>query len=212
MNKFIERPVEMAELERVLLPERQSCRQKRFVLHGLGGIGKTQLAVEFTSQHHRRFNAIFWLDGRSKDSLEQSIASCACRIPDGQISESSRTYSASSNGDINMVVQEVLAWLAQEDNSQWLLIFDNVDRDYKPHKSGPEAYDVTDYFSGANHGSILITTRLAKLEQLGDSQQLGKVNEGQARAILQTRYKRKYGMFGHHCMDTGVKLIILLQT
>ena len=56
----------------------------------------------------------------------RSIASCASRIPEGQISELSRTY---GNGDINIVVQEVMGWLAQQDNTDWLLIFDNVDRD-----------------------------------------------------------------------------------
>lgn len=186
----------MAELERVLLPKRQSFRQKRLVLHGLGGIGKTQLAVEFTSKHQRRFSAVFWLDGRSKDSVVQSIASCASRIPEGQISESSRTYSAGSDRDINIVVHEVIGWLAREDNTQWLLIFDNVDRDYSRYSSDLDAYDVTEYFSGADHGFILITTRLAKLEQLGESQPLGKVNQDQARAIFQTRYKRKYGKHG----------------
>ncbi len=98
----------MAELERVLLPERQSCRQKRLVLHGLGGIGKTQLAVEFALQHHHKFSIVFWLDGRSEDTLKRSIASCASRIPEGQISELSRTYSIDRNSDIDRVVQEVL--------------------------------------------------------------------------------------------------------
>lgn len=62
----------MLELETALLPERKRYRQKRFVLHGLGGIGKTQLSVEFASQHHRKFSAVFWLDGRSKNSIKQS--------------------------------------------------------------------------------------------------------------------------------------------
>ena len=48
VGKFVEQPVEVAELERLLFPQRQSCRQKIFMLHGLEGIGKTQLAVEFT--------------------------------------------------------------------------------------------------------------------------------------------------------------------
>jgi hypothetical protein len=209
VNKFVERPVEMAELERVLLPERLCYRQKRFVLHGLGGIGKTQLAVEFASQHHRKFSTVFWLDGRSKEILKQSIASCASRISEGQISESSRTYSAGSNIDINVVIQEVMDWLAREDNGQWLLIFDNVDREYNPRNNDPDAYDVTQYFSGADHGSVLITTRLAKLEQLGDSQQLGKVDQNQARAILQTRYKRNYGKWRYYCISITVELTIL---
>ena len=189
----MERPAEMAELERVLLPKRQNYQQKCFVLHGLGGIGKTQLAVEFVSQHQRRFSAVFWLDGRSKDSIMQSIASCASRIPDSQISQLSKTYAAGDTGNINIVVQEVMLWLAREDNDKWLLVFDNVDRDYSRHTLDSDAYDVKQYFSGINHGSILITTRLAKLEQLGDSRQLGKVTLAQARAILQSRYKGKDG-------------------
>ena len=90
---------------------------------GIGGIGKTQLAVEFTSQCQRRFSAVFWLDGRSKDSVIQSIASCASRIPDGQISQSSRKYAAGSTGDINAAVREVMDWLARGDNDKWLLVF-----------------------------------------------------------------------------------------
>jgi hypothetical protein len=192
VSKFVGRPVEMAELERVLLPKRQSCRQKTLVLHGLGGIGKTQLAVEFARQHYRKFSAVFWLDGRSEDTLKRSIASSASRIPKGQISESSRKYSTDGNGDSNLVVQKVMGWLSQQDNTNWLLIFDNVDKDYNSHNSDPDAYDVRRYFPSADHGSVLVTTRLAKLEQLGDSQQLGKVEQDQAEAILRSRYKRKY--------------------
>jgi hypothetical protein len=162
-------------------------------LRGLGGIGKTQLAVEFARQHHLRFSSVFWLDGRSEDNLRRSIASCASRIPKGHITETSRTYSAGGNVDIDTVVRDVMGWLAQTDNTDWLLIFDNIDREYDPCGTDPHAYDVKRYLPGADHGSVLITTRLAKLEQLGGSQQLGKVSRGQAEAIFQSRYKRKYG-------------------
>jgi len=194
VREFVDRPAEMTELERVLLPQRQTQRQKIFVLHGLGGIGKTQLAVEFARQHYRRFSSVFWLDGRSEDSLKRSIASCASRIPQGQIPEISRAYSAGSNTDVDAVVRDVMSWLARVDNTAWLLIFDNVDREYDARGGHPDAYDVKCYFSGADHGSILITTRLARLEQLGDSQKLGKIDRGQAEAIFKSWYKQEYGM------------------
>ena len=117
VGTFVERPVEMAKLEAALLPQRHSCRQKIFALRGLRGIGKTQLAVEFARLHYRRFSSVFWLDGRSEESLKQSIASYAGRIPDGQISETSRTYSAGGSGDLNMAVREVMGWLAQPNNT-----------------------------------------------------------------------------------------------
>ncbi|KAF2025710.1 hypothetical protein EK21DRAFT_75787 [Setomelanomma holmii] len=206
VRTFVDRPAAMAEMERVLLPGRQqSGRQKRYVVRGLGGIGKTQLAVEFARRHHRQFGAIFWLDGRSEDILKQSIASCASRIPQGQIAETSRAYAAGGSVDLKAVVGDVLSWLARPDNTAWLLIFDNVDREYSRSSGDAEAYDVKRYFSGADHGSVLITTRLARLEQLGESQQLGKVSKEQGRAIFENWYKREHDGTG------GERLLALLD-
>jgi hypothetical protein len=203
-RQYVDRPAEMAELKRVLMPQRgENKRQNIHVLYGLGGMGKTQLAVEFARQHHRRFSSVFWLDGRSKDVLMRSIASHASKIPPGQISEISRTYAGDSGTDVNAVVKDVMAWLARPDNTDWLLIFDNVDRAYEQQDGDPDAYeqqdgdpdayDVTRYLSGADHGSVLVTTRLARLEQLGESWQLGKVSKKQAQTIFESWYKKKYG-------------------
>lgn len=202
MRQFVDRPAEMALLENTLLPQqeqsrqqgqRQSQRQKVHVLRGLGGLGKTQLAVEFARRHHRRFSTVFWLDGRDKNTVKRSIASYAGRIPHGQIPETSREYTTEGSSNIDVVVKDVMDWLAQPDNTAWLLIFDNVDRPYSSQGGDPQAYDVEQYFSGADHGSVLITTRLARLEQLGEPQQLGRVDEDQARAIFESWYRRKHG-------------------
>ncbi|USP81646.1 hypothetical protein yc1106_08920 [Curvularia clavata] len=201
VRKFVDRPVEMAELERVLLPKHKpNQRQQLQVLHGLGGIGKTQLAVEFARRHHRRFSAVFWLDGRSEGSIKRSIAKCASKIPQGQIPEKSRTYAAGGGDDIDAVVRDVMSWLSQTDNTTWLLIIDNVDREYSSQGGQPEAYDVRNYLSGADHGSVLITTRLARLEQLGESQQLGRVDNAQARAIFESWYRKKYDAAKGECL------------
>jgi hypothetical protein len=192
---FVDRPAEIAELERALLPQRQNRRQKIYVLCGLGGIGKTQLAVEFARRYHRTFSSVFWLDGSSEDTLKQSIARCASRIPAGQIPNTSREYSRGSDHDLDAAVAEVISWLARPDNTDWLLVFDNVDRDYGQQTVDPLAYDVRQYFTGADHGSILITTRLAKLGQLGVLQQLNKVDRSQSHAILESWYSQELGIF-----------------
>jgi hypothetical protein len=191
-NKFVDRPLDIVELERALLPQRHNRQQKIFVLYGLGGIGKTQLAVYFAQRHHLRFSSVFWLDGRSEDSLKQSIANCATRILDGQISEKSRNYIISGEGNIDTIVTEVMDWLRRPDNTDWLLIFDNVDQDYQQHNPEPSAYDISCYLP-ADHGSVLITTRLSQLAQLGDSRRLNKVDGSQARAIFQKWYGSSLG-------------------
>ena len=191
-NKFVDRPLDTIELEHALLPQQPNRRRKIFVLYGLGGIGKTQLAVDFARRHYRRFSSVFWLDGRSEDSLKQSIANCATRVPEGQISEKSRNYILTGEGNIDTVITEMMDWLRKPNNTKWLLIFDNVDRDYHQHNSEPGAYDINRYLPG-DHGSVLITTRLSQLAQLGDSTRLNKVDASQARAIFQKWYGSSLG-------------------
>ncbi|KAF2015348.1 FabD/lysophospholipase-like protein [Aaosphaeria arxii CBS 175.79] len=194
VRHFVDRPAEMRKLENVLLPtQKHTGRETVYVLRGMGGIGKTQLAVEFAHRHHHQFSAVLWLDEQSKDSIKRSIASCAERILQGQIPDTNRVYAAGGNVDVEGVIKKVMGWLARKDNTAWLLIFDNVDREYKKQGGDTDAYDVRQYFPGASHGSILITTRLAKLEQLGDSQHLEKVDQKQAQDILENCYDREHG-------------------
>lgn len=187
-NYFVSRPSDTAELERYLLPQSHSRqrRQRIFVLYGLGGIGKTQLAADFARRYQATFSSVFWLDGRSEDQLRQSLAGCANRIPKGQIPDKSRNAVLNSKDDLNIVVADVLDWLARPDNADWLLIFDNVDQAYK-QDSSTGGYDVRRYIPG-DHGSALITTRLSQLSQLaplGGSKRLRKVDEELSRAIFQ---------------------------
>ena len=191
--RFVERPAEMANLEAALLPPRPDPRQEVFVLRGLGGVGKTQLAVRFARLHYRRFSSVFWLDGGSEDSIKRSIAKCANRIVANQISDISRNYSTRRGGDLDAVVEEVMSWLAEPGNTEWLLIIDNVDLEYWSQDPSPGAYDLKDYFPDADHGAILVTTRLANLEQLGDSLHLQKADRKQSEDILRSRYHKGFG-------------------
>jgi hypothetical protein len=131
-RQFVDRPAERAELESVLLPRPghgQRLRRKTYVLRGLGGTGKTQLAVEFVRRHDHQFRSVLWLDGRSEDSPKRSIASCAGRIPKGQILETCRSYASASSADVDAVMEDAMTWLARPDNTAWLLILDHVNRE-----------------------------------------------------------------------------------
>jgi hypothetical protein len=195
-GRFVDRPEEMRRLEQVLIPQRKAqseeYRQQVIVLHGLGGIGKTQLAVEFARKHQAAFTSVFWLDGSSEHSLQQSIAYCAGRIPEGQIPETSRKYSSSANGDLNAVIGDFMEWLSRTENKRWLIIFDNVDRDYQ-QETDIDAYNISNYIPEVDQGVILITTRLANLQQLGESVQLGTVGMSQAQAIFRKWYNQDFG-------------------
>ncbi|KAH0589910.1 hypothetical protein H2248_000101 [Termitomyces sp. 'cryptogamus'] len=45
--------------------------QKRYVLYGLGGAGKTQIVLQFLAMHKSRFEAVYLIDASSRVSIEQ---------------------------------------------------------------------------------------------------------------------------------------------
>jgi Cdc6-like AAA superfamily ATPase len=60
VSQFVARDAEMQALEKLLIDTPlTTSRRNVVVVHGLGGIGKTQLAVEFARKHQRRFSAVF---------------------------------------------------------------------------------------------------------------------------------------------------------
>jgi hypothetical protein len=114
--------MELKKIEEALLPRSTShARRKVFVLYGLGGIGKTQLSVEFARRQKESFSAIFWLDGSTRGRVEQSLAAIVRRLPQEQISETSRRFSRGSGADLEAAIKDVLTWLNLPTSDKWLL-------------------------------------------------------------------------------------------
>ncbi|KAJ7874129.1 hypothetical protein B0H13DRAFT_2279998 [Mycena leptocephala] len=105
-------------------------KQHIYVLHGLGGAGKTQIGLRFIfdSSH---FTDKFFLDGSTAETIDTGLKNIA----------SMKNISNSS--------QDALKWLAtnQED---WLLFYDNAD---------DPKIDLNRFIPQCNHGNIIITTR-----------------------------------------------------
>ena len=89
--------------------------------------------------------------------------------------------------DIEAEVEVVLRWLALERNQRWLMILDNVDRDVTADEGDTQAYDVTSFLTPADHGSILITSRLSALGEIGASTEVGRLSSEQALKLLSDR-------------------------
>ncbi|KAI1325074.1 hypothetical protein F5Y16DRAFT_411663 [Xylariaceae sp. FL0255] len=185
---YVGRPTDTAEMEQVFSSDRTSADRVVFVLHGLGGMGKTQFAADFVRKHHTEFSKVFWLDGRTEETLRRSLVMCATTIQNNAIGEQSHEKLFNCEGSVDALIMRVMNWLSRPGNTSWLLVFDNVDKDH--HGRDSEAYDVTHYFPSSN-GSILITTRLSRLAQLGHSRRLDKVGDVQAYSIFEKWYGSK---------------------
>jgi NB-ARC domain len=177
---FTPRPEYMKALED-LLPAASASR-KVFVLYGLGGIGKTQLAIKFAKDHQAEFTSILFLDGSSRESLLRSFVPIYRRITEKKESQvpSSAQLARANQISPEQMVEEVGQWLAQEHNNKWLLIFDNIDKE--PSDEG--GFEIAPYFPPKDHGSILITTRLAPLSRVGHGKRVGIMSDKEAIGLL----------------------------
>ncbi|KAJ5715197.1 uncharacterized protein N7483_012378 [Penicillium malachiteum] len=163
IESFVGRQSDLDRLWQYFEPTNAQSR-KVAILHGLGGIGKTQLAIRFARDRKNEFTAIFWLNGKDRSTLLQSLSSVLPRLPGH-----SQGNGAINNEELEQQANYVLDWLAKDGNSRWLLIFDNIDQ-YSPITSGiGDEYDIGAFFPSADHGSILITSRLPGLSELGKS-------------------------------------------
>jgi hypothetical protein len=169
-----------------LLPDRSSQQKRRkvLVLHGLGGTGKTQLAVEFARANAEKFSAIFWLDGTTIHSLQRSFLEMAQRLPVRDLTVEGVAAMKKPIVNVHVAVRESLRWLSLSSNQEWLLVFDNVDRDYHD-KNDLQAYDVKNFFPNVDRGSILITSRLVSLQRMGKGLKVGEVDRDQAKEMME---------------------------
>jgi tetratricopeptide (TPR) repeat protein len=106
-------------------------------ISGLGGIGKTQTAVEYAYRYQDDYNFILWVKAETSDSLISDFVSIAhlLDLPQKQEQEQHR------------IVAAVKRWF--QDNIGWLLIFDNAD----------DLTMVRDFLPSGGERHILLTTR-----------------------------------------------------
>jgi tetratricopeptide (TPR) repeat protein len=114
------------------------------VLWGLGGVGKTQIAIEHAYRHKDCYKVVHWLRSEERSNLASDYADLASDLdlPEKGLNEQKE------------IVNAVRRWL--EKNSDWLLIFDNA----------LDPGDIKDFMPRGGDGRIIITSRNPDWESL----------------------------------------------
>ena len=162
---FVGRKVELNLINEAFRGD--GSQRKVVTLHGLGGIGKTQLAVAYMKEQRHIYSAIFWLNGKTEDTLRQSFAGMAERLHN-EYPCSTLLKTAAREKNADQMIAAIKQWLSTKNNVRWMLVFDNVDNPRFCGIVNPQEYNIRSYFPQAHQGSILITTRSSRLK-------LGKV-------------------------------------
>ncbi|KAJ5344404.1 TPR repeat protein [Penicillium brevicompactum] len=171
---FVGRGSELDEIGKALHPDPMAQKQRRLVLGGMGGIGKTQLAIAYAESGRGSYTSGFWLNAVSEASLKDSfrlIASIIFDVEDPGVLEDKE------------IVRRVHQWLSTPKNTGWLLIFDNYD--------DPDQFRIDNYYPPASHGAIVVTSRRPGDVSGGTLDIKPFQNIEDSLAILQTRSKRE---------------------
>ncbi|KAF7345874.1 FabD/lysophospholipase-like protein [Mycena venus] len=136
-----------------------------YVLYGLGGSGKTQIALKFLDMMNRyqtpRFTKQFFINASSLQTLDTAFKNIAISQKIGNTSE------------------DGLLWLISE-IEEWMLLFDNAD---------DPTIDLFPFFPRCTHGNIIITSRNPQLAEHGprSHSRVGDMDETDAIDLLLLR-------------------------
>jgi hypothetical protein len=107
-------------------------------LHGMGGVGKSQIAIEYVYRHIQDYDLIWWIPAERPGQIQQGLAELATQLglPVSQ--------------EVNVAVPAVLEALRLgRPYRDWLLVFDNAE----------QLDEVRDFFPTNGSGKILVTSR-----------------------------------------------------
>ncbi|KFA55452.1 hypothetical protein S40293_09848 [Stachybotrys chartarum IBT 40293] len=125
VHTYMERAELSMKMEEMLQTRHEKADAPYAVaLHGLGGAGKSQLALDYAEQHRDQYGSILWIDATDEEAARFSFRRCAAELG---LSEER----AGNQGSVvtDTVAQAVLRWLRDraEVDGRWLVIIDNAD-------------------------------------------------------------------------------------
>lgn len=181
-SRFVDREI-LGQLKRKIF---SSNRPRRMAIHGLGGVGKTQIVLELAHQTRERWPecSIFWIPAVDHESVQQAYSDIASQLRLNCFNDGS--------DDAKFLVQR---HLNQSASGPWLIIFDNADDLDLWVDSNPSAKDgIMNYLPKSDQGMVIFTTRsrrvahhLASTEIIG----ISEMDEQRAIAVLRNSLVNK---------------------
>jgi tetratricopeptide repeat protein/NB-ARC domain-containing protein len=136
-------------------------------LHGMGGVGKTQLAIEYAYRQMSDYDLIWWVPADQVPLAKSSIAALAPRLGLDDVVP----------GRVDDAVNAVLDALRRgEPYGRWLLIFDNADQ--------PE--DVRELLP-VGSGHVIVTSRNHRWQNMADSVEVDVFSRPESLEFLRRR-------------------------
>ena len=160
---FIGRDDLLCQIHETYMRNRVGGLTQLQVISGLGGIGKTQLVIEYAYRYHEEYRFILWVNADSRETIITSFLELARYLHLPNLRNPEDTVAA------------VKDWCANHD--RWLLIFDNADDPMLMEETLPSG----------GQGHLLLTTRNQTLDILGNPIEVEQLDRSEGILLLLRR-------------------------
>jgi hypothetical protein len=201
--RFLGRETELLRFEQITRGQKSPDSKTVAVLYGLGGTGKTEIALEFAYRSMSRYTAVFWLDAGTEESLHNGFVEIAqslvhhyaihwtsghadfarvareLGIPN-LVDSDGKVLAKGGPDAAKKIIHAVKLWLSVEGNDNWLFIVDGVDS-----CDALRSFDRPDYIPHKPGGTVVITSRMQESEIIGtDAMEIDGMDEMTALEFL----------------------------
>ncbi|WP_063763771.1 FxSxx-COOH system tetratricopeptide repeat protein [Actinoplanes subtropicus] len=163
---FTGRDLILERLHKELLEARETAVLPQ-ALHGMGGVGKSQVAIEYVHRHSSDYDLVWWIPAEQDSQVLASLTRLAQRLHLEVSPEADSAVPA---------VQDALN-TGEIEYKRWLLVFDNAE----------SMQDVRPYFPTGGAGKILVTSRNPEWSAVARSLEVDVFTREESRKFLRSR-------------------------
>ena len=179
VNTFIERPALSEKLRAQLRdPVPGDGRKTRVIpVYGAGGVGKSQLVLNYIQQHRHEYAAVFWVDAGSKAAIERDF------IQIYQLLYNVHNHPGLGSGRVEDAVPAVKRWFYGREKT-WLFVFDSADN--VDHEREPSYINLRYFLPDDPSVQVVVTTRNANVRKMGQSKgvEVAEMEKKEATALF----------------------------
>ena len=171
-----------------IFKEGQEGQVLTHVIHGLGGIGKTQLAIEYAYRYSHRYDAVLWIDVSNEQTFAKDLVNLE-QLLAVQEQIVSKIFNSPTRTNLKLTVKQWLQSLSGD--MRWLLILDNI----------ADFALINDFIPSGGNGHVLMTVRAQAIGTIASSRHILPELSPEDGALL---FLRRTGKFGSQTLPQDI--------